>query len=192
MGTIGRGKGNVGGFGLRSNFTSQSLPWRLLSSWLFIRGGQQDDGRRSSKIHVRYPETTNWFCCRECVQASLRRHVAAINKLTQRGMKFWDYGNSLWVVSPSLSYICSLLEASRAKADILTPDGKAFRYPSYVQDIMGDIFSLGFGPFRCKPAANKSHWIRGLHVWASWGFGKDRQNSSRYYNQPSKSGTREI
>ena len=54
-------------------------------------------------------------------------------------MKFWDYGNSF------------LLEASRAGADVSLPgenDGKTFRYPSYVQDIMGDIFSLGFGPFR--------------------------------------------
>ncbi len=73
------------------------------------------------------------------VQESLRRHVTAINKLTARGMKFWDYGNSF------------LLEASRAGADVALPgenDGKTFRYPSYVQDIMGDIFSLGFGPFR--------------------------------------------
>eukprot|EP00026_Physarum_polycephalum_P004132 Phypoly_transcript_04149.p1 GENE.Phypoly_transcript_04149~~Phypoly_transcript_04149.p1 ORF type:complete len:673 (+),score=113.10 Phypoly_transcript_04149:183-2201(+) len=69
------------------------------------------------------------------VQESLRRHVDAINKLSKKGMKFWDYGNSF------------LLEASRAKADILKEDG-SFKYPSYVEDIMGDIFSLGFGPFR--------------------------------------------
>ncbi|KRX04710.1 Urocanase [Pseudocohnilembus persalinus] len=71
------------------------------------------------------------------VQESLRRHVAAINTLTAKGMKFWDYGNSF------------LLEASRAGADILKGDDpNVFKYPSYVQDIMGDIFSLGFGPFR--------------------------------------------
>jgi len=69
------------------------------------------------------------------VQESLRRHIRAINKLSQKGMKFWDYGNSF------------LLEASRAGADVLNKDNK-FIYPSYVQDIMGDIFSLGFGPFR--------------------------------------------
>jgi len=69
------------------------------------------------------------------VQESLRRHIRAINKITQRGMKFWDYGNSF------------LLEASRAGADVLNNE-KKFIYPSYVQDIMGDIFSLGFGPFR--------------------------------------------
>lgn len=72
------------------------------------------------------------------VQESLRRQVAAINELTDGGMFFWDYGNAF------------LLEASRAGADVnkeSAPLG-VFRYPSYVQDIMGDIFSLGFGPFR--------------------------------------------
>ncbi|MCI6618317.1 MAG: urocanate hydratase [Prevotella sp.] len=73
---------------------------------------------------------------RERVQASLRRQVAAINKLTARGMYFFDYGNAF------------LLQASRAGADILRPDG-TFRYPSYVQDIMGPLyFDYGFGPFR--------------------------------------------
>lgn len=70
------------------------------------------------------------------VYASLRRHVAAINKLTAKGMYFFDYGNAF------------LLESSRANADILKEDG-SFRYPSYVQDIMGPMyFDYGFGPFR--------------------------------------------
>ncbi len=73
---------------------------------------------------------------KEAVQASLRRQVAAINKLAARGMYFFDYGNAF------------LLQSSRAGADILGPDGK-FRYPSYVQDIMGPFyFDYGFGPFR--------------------------------------------
>ena len=73
---------------------------------------------------------------KECVRASLRRHAAAIGRLADRGMYFFDYGNAF------------LLEASRAGADILLPDGK-FRYPSYVQDIMGPMFfDSGFGPFR--------------------------------------------
>ena len=73
---------------------------------------------------------------KEAVQASLRRQVAAINKLTDRGMYFFDYGNAF------------LLQSSRAGADILKPDG-SFRYPSYVQDIMGPMyFDYGFGPFR--------------------------------------------
>ena len=73
---------------------------------------------------------------KEAVQASLRRHVAAINRLSDKGMYFFDYGNAF------------LLESSRAGADILRPDG-SFRYPSYVQDIMGPMyFDYGFGPFR--------------------------------------------
>lgn len=73
---------------------------------------------------------------KEKVQASLRRQVEAINRQTAKGMYFFDYGNAF------------LLQASRAKADILRPDG-TFRYPSYVQDIMGPLFfDYGFGPFR--------------------------------------------
>ncbi|MBE6221853.1 MAG: urocanate hydratase [Bacteroidales bacterium] len=73
---------------------------------------------------------------RAAVQASLRRQVAAINKLSAEGMYFFDYGNAF------------LLESSRAGADVLKADG-SFRYPSYVQDIMGPLyFDYGFGPFR--------------------------------------------
>jgi len=73
---------------------------------------------------------------KECVRESLRRQCAAINKLADKGMYFFDYGNAF------------LLESSRAGADIMTQDGK-FRYPSYVQDIMGPMFfDYGFGPFR--------------------------------------------
>ena len=73
---------------------------------------------------------------KEAVQASLRRHVAAVNRLAAQGMYFFDYGNAF------------LLESSRAGADVLKEDG-SFRYPSYVQDIMGPLyFDYGFGPFR--------------------------------------------
>lgn len=73
---------------------------------------------------------------REMVQASLRRQVAAINRLASRGMYFFDYGNAF------------LLQSQRAGADIMAADGR-FRYPSYVQDIMGPMFfDYGFGPFR--------------------------------------------
>ena len=73
---------------------------------------------------------------KEAVQASLRRHVAAINQLADKGMYFFDYGNAF------------LLESSRAGADVMKADG-TFRYPSYVQDIMGPMyFDYGFGPFR--------------------------------------------
>jgi len=76
---------------------------------------------------------------RNIVQESLCRHIKAINKLSARGLFFFDYGNAF------------LLEAGRAGADVgkkSSLHGTTFRYPSYVQDIMGDIFSLGFGPFR--------------------------------------------
>ena len=83
---------------------------------------------------------------REAVQASLRRQVAAINRLADRGMYFFDYGNAF------------LLEASRAGADVqyvatqsqqAEQQPRQFRYPSYVQDIMGPMFfDYGFGPFR--------------------------------------------
>jgi urocanate hydratase len=70
------------------------------------------------------------------VYESLRRHVAAVHKMTDNGMYFWDYGNAF------------LLEASRAGADIINTQGE-FIYPSYVQDIMGPLFfDYGFGPFR--------------------------------------------
>ena len=81
---------------------------------------------------------------REAVQESLRRQVAAINTLTARGMYFFDYGNAF------------LLESSRAGADILKADG-TFRYPSYVQDIMGPMFfDYGFGPFRWVCTSGKA------------------------------------
>ena len=73
---------------------------------------------------------------RQHVQASLRRQVAAINRLAAKGMYFFDYGNAF------------LLQSKRAGADICSVDG-TFRYPSYVQDIMGPMFfDYGFGPFR--------------------------------------------
>ena len=71
------------------------------------------------------------------VQETLVKHAAAINKHTAKGTYFFDYGNAF------------LLEASRAGADIMAPNGIDFRYPSYVQDIMGPMcFDYGFGPFR--------------------------------------------
>lgn len=70
------------------------------------------------------------------VRSTLRRHATAINTLSSQGMYFWDYGNAF------------LLEAGRAGADVLNVDG-SFRYPSYVEDIMGPMcFDYGFGPYR--------------------------------------------
>ena len=78
---------------------------------------------------------------KEAVKETLRRHVKAVNRLCENGMYFFDYGNAF------------LLEASRAGADIM--DGDKFKYPSYVQDIMGPMcFDYGFGPFRWVCASN--------------------------------------
>ncbi len=72
----------------------------------------------------------------ERVKSSLVEHASVINRLAKKGMYFWDYGNAF------------LLEASRAGADVMQVDG-SFKYPSYVQDIMGPMcFDYGFGPFR--------------------------------------------
>jgi len=85
---------------------------------------------------------------KELVQESLIRHVSAINKLTERGTKFWDYGNAF------------LLESSRAGAEILSDDG-SFTYPSYVEDIMGPMcFDFGFGPFRWVCTSGKIEDLR--------------------------------
>jgi urocanate hydratase len=81
----------------------------------------------------------------EHVKESLRRHGAAVNAHTSKGTYFFDYGNAF------------LLEASRAGADIMAEDGIHFKYPSYVQDIMGPMcFDYGFGPFRWVCASGKS------------------------------------
>lgn len=80
---------------------------------------------------------TNPEAFKQKVQASLRRQVTAINKHTAKGTYFFDYGNAF------------LLEASRAGAEIMSENGLEFRYPSYVQDILGPMcFDYGFGPFR--------------------------------------------
>ena len=78
------------------------------------------------------------------IQETLRRHVNSVNKHTSQGTYFFDYGNAF------------LLEASRANASIMSNDGTKFRYPSYVQDIMGPMcFDYGFGPFRWVCASGK-------------------------------------
>lgn len=78
------------------------------------------------------------------VQKTLRRHAEAINKHTAKGTYFFDYGNAF------------LLESSRAGAQVMAPNGIDFKYPSYVQDILGPMcFDYGFGPFRWVCASGK-------------------------------------
>lgn len=110
---------------LGSDQTSLHNPWA---------GGYYPVGVSLEESNRMMAEEPELF--KEKVQESLRRQVAAINKLTADGMYFFDYGNAF------------LLESSRAGADIMGENGK-FRYPSYVQDIMGPMFfDYGFGPFR--------------------------------------------
>lgn len=82
---------------------------------------------------------------KEKVQSTLKRHAAAVNKHTARGTYFFDYGNAF------------LLEASRAGGDVMAGNGIDFKYPSYVQDILGPMcFDYGFGPFRWVCASSNS------------------------------------
>ena len=110
---------------LGSDQTSLHNPWS---------GGYYPAGltlEESNEMMVRHPDQF-----KDEVRTSLIRQVKAIQKMTDNGMYFWDYGNAF------------LLEASRAGADVMNPDG-TFKYPSYVQDIMGPLyFDYGFGPFR--------------------------------------------
>ena len=93
----------------------------------------------SNKLMASNPELF-----KEKVQKTLRRHTEAINKHTEKGTYFFDYGNAF------------LLEASRAGADIMAENHIDFKYPSYVQDIMGPMcFDFGFGPFRWVCASGK-------------------------------------
>ena len=117
---------------LGSDQTSLHNPWA---------GGYYPVGMSFEESKVMMAENPDEFKRR--VQESLRRQVAAINKLTAKGMYFFDYGNAF------------LLESSRAGADVLNSDG-TFRYPSYVQDIMGPLFfDYGFGPFRWVVTSGK-------------------------------------
>ena len=110
---------------LGSDQTSLHNPW---AGGYYPAGYSLDESKR---MMAEEPERF-----KEAVRASLRRQVAAINSLSARGMYFFDHGNAF------------LLESSRAGADVVLPDGR-FRYPSYVQDIMGPLyFDFGFGPFR--------------------------------------------
>lgn len=110
---------------LGSDQTSLHNPWA---------GGYYPVGLSLEESQKMMAENPEQF--KKEVESTLRRHVAAINKLAANGMYFFDYGNAF------------LLESSRAGADIMKEDG-TFKYPSYVQDIMGPMcFDYGFGPFR--------------------------------------------
>ncbi len=122
---------------LGSDQTSLHNPWA---------GGYYPVGYSYEESNRMMAEEPERF--KECVQESLRRQVAAINKLSAQGMYFFDYGNAF------------LLESSRAGADVMGENGK-FRYPSYVQDIMGPMFfDYGFGPFRWVCTSGKAEDLK--------------------------------
>ena len=111
---------------LGSDQTSLHNPWA---------GGYYPQGMSYEESNEMMATNPEEFKVR--IQATLKRHVKAVNALVENGMYFFDYGNAF------------LLESSRAGAEIMDEDGELFRYSSYVQDIMGPMcFDYGFGPFR--------------------------------------------
>lgn len=118
---------------LGSDQTSLHNPWA---------GGYYPVGISFEEANEMMAENPELFKIK--VQETLRRHTIAINKHTAKGTYFFDYGNAF------------LLEASRAGADVMAENQIDFRYPSYVQDIMGPMcFDYGFGPFRWVCASGK-------------------------------------
>jgi urocanate hydratase len=119
---------------LGSDQTSLHNPWA---------GGYYPAGLSYAESNEMMANNPTLF--KEKVQETLCRHAAAINRHTAKGTYFFDYGNAF------------LLEASRAGADVMAADGIHFKYPSYVQDIMGPMcFDYGFGPFRWVCSSGKT------------------------------------
>ncbi len=118
---------------LGSDQTSLHNPWA---------GGYYPIGLSFEESNKMMAENPELF--KEKIQFTLRAHATAVNKHTAKGTYFFDYGNAF------------LLEASRAGADIMAENGIDFKYPSYVQDILGPMcFDFGFGPFRWVCASGK-------------------------------------
>ncbi|TMM32095.1 urocanate hydratase [Polaribacter aestuariivivens] len=116
-----------------SDQTSLHIPWT---------GGYYPADVSYEESNILIKENPELF--KEKVQASLRRHAKSINNHTKKGTYFFDYGNAF------------LLEASRAGADVMAKNNIDFKYPSYVQDILGPMcFDYGFGPFRWVCASGK-------------------------------------
>ena len=126
---------------LGSDQTSLHNPWA---------GGYYPAGLSYEDANVMMANNPDEF--KELVQESLRRHANAVNKHTEKGTYFFDYGNAF------------LLEASRAGANVMNPEptlGREFKYPSYVQDIMGPMcFDYGFGPFRWVCTSGKAEDLK--------------------------------
>ena len=118
---------------LGSDQTSLHNPWS---------GGYYPAGLSFEESNIMMADKPEEF--KKYIQLSLKRHAEAVNKHTERGTYFFDYGNAF------------LLEASRAGANVMAPNGIDFKYPSYIQDILGPMcFDFGFGPFRWVCASGK-------------------------------------
>ncbi len=128
---------------------------RFLAEDIFVHVGSDQTSLHNPWSGGYYPadmdfETANELLAsdpeafKDAVQLTLRRHAAAVNAHAKKGTYFFDYGNAF------------LLESSRAGAEVMAEDGLRFRYPSYVQDILGPMcFDYGFGPFRWVCASGK-------------------------------------
>ncbi|XP_006825993.1 urocanate hydratase [Saccoglossus kowalevskii] len=126
-----------GCIGVIAEVSKEALEKRYKQGWLVETTDNLDCLISKIRQARQKKEATSIGYHGNIVDVCLKRQVIAINKLSKHGMYFWDYGNAF------------LLEAGRAGAEVKKEgEPEKFRYPSYVQDIMGDIFSLGFGPFR--------------------------------------------
>ncbi|WP_332021475.1 urocanate hydratase [Kaistella sp.] len=147
-----------------SDQTSLHNPWA---------GGYYPVGQSFEESNKMMAENPELF--KQKVQESLRKHAAAINKHTKKGTYFFDYGNAF------------LLEASRAGADVMAENptlGREFKYPSYVQDIMGPMcFDYGFGPFRWVCTSGKPKDLQKTDEIASKILEEIMQNSPEEIQQ---------
>ena len=149
---------------LGSDQTSLHNPWA---------GGYYPVDISFEEANIMMAENPKKF--KEEVQKTLRRHAKAINKHTEKGTYFFDYGNAF------------LLEASRAGADVMNPNatlGREFKYPSYVQDIMGPMcFDYGFGPFRWVCTSGKPEDLTKTDAIACEVLEKIKKNSPKEIQQ---------
>ncbi|MBK1897115.1 urocanate hydratase [Chryseobacterium paridis] len=150
-----------------SDQTSLHNPWA---------GGYYPVGQSFEESNIMMAENPELF--KEKVQETLRRHAAAINKHTEKGTYFFDYGNAF------------LLEASRAGADVMAENptlGREFKFPSYVQDIMGPMcFDYGFGPFRWVCTSGKPEDLQKTDDIACQVLEEIQQNSPEEIQQQMK------
>lgn len=156
-----------------SDQTSLHNPWA---------GGYYPAGQSFEESNRMMAEDPELF--REKVQETLRKHAEAINKHTEKGTYFFDYGNAF------------LLEASRAGADVMADHptlGREFKFPSYVQDIMGPMcFDYGFGPFRWVCASGNPEDLRKTDAIACAVLEEIQQNSPEEIQQQMKDNIRWI